>query len=104
MAPPTASDRPRVEQVLALSQRRISATLTWLFGNIKPLILFNFLPLPHRRITGLVSFCCRLRDHKKRPGCQPGPLFQQLSLLPISLPSRSPGTCRHAGRATGRRS
>src|SRR6185312_1180096 len=64
-----------IEQVLALSQRRISATLTWLLCHVKLLILFNIIYALHRGITGLVSFCCAFRDQKKRARLAAGPSF-----------------------------
>jgi hypothetical protein len=64
-----------IEQVLALSQRRISATLTWLSCHIKLLISFNIIYALHRGITGLVSFCCAFRDQKKRARLAAGPSF-----------------------------
>jgi hypothetical protein len=84
IAPPTASDRPQVEQVSPLSQRRISATLTWLSCHIKSLILLNIIYALHRGITGPVSFCCAFRDQKKRARPAAEPSFSAVLALPIS--------------------
>ena len=93
---------PQINQDHGTSQRRNLATLRGISATLS-LGIAGFLAIAALRHHRPCFVLGGIRDERKARCGRTGLLIDSSLSMPISRRSRSPATCRHAGRATGRR-